>query len=164
MFIKYSPTLMCALLLTSFSFFLSQKFDCFHCMPLCRKLDVQMIISETKESTLLAVFFPSISHSSLLLEQLHQGKPLWFGMGCMQAETPILDNCSEICLCRDAWGNKLTTNISISWAVEEEVLNGEGKRWRETQRETKRLRERSLCKKRSFWNRCLHCFYCIFLG
>lgn len=134
--------------------FLSQRSDCFHCVPLCRKLDVQIILSETK-GEYFAIFFPSISPCSLLLEQLYQGKPLWFGTGSLQAETPILDNCSEMCLCRGACGNELTTNIIT---VLEEVLDREGRRQRETQeegddaaeREKEGENEKCLCKKRSW--------------
>lgn len=72
-----------------------------------------------------------------------------------KAETPISDNCSEMCLCRGAWGNKLTTNI-ITASVEQWK-----KFWMETgrsethwEKDTVKQRERErakrcLCIKRS---------------
>lgn len=119
-----------------------------------------------KESTLLAIFFPSSSHCSLLLAELHWGKPLWFGMGSMQAETPILDNCSEMCLCGGAWGNKLTTNIITVLSSGRSFRQG-GK---EMERDTQGGRpggwegKKSLCRKRSFLDRCLHCIFVYFHG
>lgn len=90
------------------------------------------------EGTFLAIFFPSISPRSLLLEQLYPGKQLWFGMSSMQAETPILDNCSEMCLCRGAWGKrkknkKLTANIITVLAEQWKKLETESEGGGDTQ-------------------------------
>lgn len=84
----------------------------------------------------------------------------------MQAETPILDNCSEMCLCGGAWGNKLTTNI-ITVLSSGRSFRREGK---EMERDTRGGRpggwegKRSLCRKRSFLDRCLHCIIVYFHG
>lgn len=93
---------------------------------------VRVILCEM-EGECFPLLFPSISHCFLLLKQLHQGKPLWSGMGSTQAETPILGNCSEMCLCRGSRGNKLATNIITVlvewWKFYTETERGGERQW-----------------------------------
>lgn len=91
-----------------------------------------------------------------------------YDLACVacKAETPILDNCSEMCLCRGAWGNKLTTNI-ITVLVEhwrKFYMEKEGDREAHRGRQTMKLREqreRAYARRGHSSNECLHWLFYI---
>lgn len=139
--------------LDHFVIFLSQfvvSFAC-HCAGnWMSKLSSQSL----KESTVL-LFSSQASHIAVYcLSSSTRGNRYDLAWVACKAETPILDNCSEMCLCRGAWGNKLTTNI-ITVLVEhwrKFYMEREGDREAHRGRETmKGSKGKSLCKKRSFF-------------